>query len=263
MKIPIYQVDAFATRVFSGNPAAVCQISEWLTDSLMQNIAMENNVSETAFLVKDGVDYHIRWFTPSVEVDLCGHATLAAGHVLFNHLSFPGDQITFHSKSGILKVSKVKNGLLTLNFPVSIPNLVDETPSSILEGLNLNKGVKVYKGPFDYMVILDNQRQVEELTPDFKTLARTSSRGVVVTAKGDETDFVSRCFYPQSGIDEDPATGSAHTMMTPYWAQMTGKNKFTACQLSQRKAYLECELVKDRVYMSGHAVTYLKGEIEI
>ena len=262
MKIPIYQVDAFTKKLFGGNPAAVCMISEWLTDRLMQSIAAENNVSETAFLVKDGVNYHIRWFTPSVEVDLCGHATLAAGHVLFNHLAFPGDEISFHSKSGILKVSKGKGGLLTLNFPASIPKLVDETPSSILDGLRIKNG-KVYKGPFDYLVVLDNQQQVEALTPDFKELARTSSRGVVVTARGNETDFVSRCFYPQSGIDEDPVTGSAHTMMTPFWAQETGKTKFTACQLSKRQGFMECELVKDRVFMSGHAVTYLKGEIEI
>jgi PhzF family phenazine biosynthesis protein len=143
-----------------------------------------------------------------------------------------------------------------------IPKLVDETPSSITNGLRI-KNAKVYKGPFDYLVVLENQQEVEELTPDFKELANTTSRGVVVTAKGIDTDFVSRCFYPQSGIDEDPVTGSAHTMMTPYWAQATGKTKFTACQLSKRQGYMECELVKDRVYMSGYAVTYLRGEIEI
>lgn len=262
MKIPIYQVDAFTTKVFGGNPAAVCPISEWLTDRIMQSIATENNLSETAFIVKDGVNYHIRWFTPSVEVDLCGHATLAAGHVLFNHMSFPGDEVTFHSKSGILKVNREKGGLLRLNFPGVIPKAVDETPSSLLNGLGI-KNAKVYKGAFDYLVVLENQEQVEALAPDFRELARTSSRGVVVTARGTDTDFVSRCFYPQSGIDEDPVTGSAHTMMTPFWAQETGKTKFTACQLSKRQGYMECELIKDRVYMSGHAVTYMKGEIEI
>ena len=263
MKIPIYQVDAFTRKIFSGNPAAVCPINEWLTDNLMQSIAMENNLSETAFIVKNGVDYHIRWFTPTVEVDLCGHATLAAGHVLFNHLGFPGTEVHFHSKSGTLKVSKEKDGLLRLNFPASIPKLVDETPEPILNGLRLNKDTKVYKGPFDYLVVLENKQQLEELNPDFRELSKTSSRGVIVTAKGDDTDFVSRCFYPQSGIDEDPVTGSAHTMLTPYWAQQTGKNKFTSAQLSKRRGYMECELVKDRVYMSGYAVTYLKGEIEI
>jgi PhzF family phenazine biosynthesis protein len=262
MKIPIYQVDAFTSNVFGGNPAAVCPLGEWLSERLMQQIAMENNLSETAFLVKDGVDYHIRWFTPAVEVDLCGHATLASGHVLFNHLHFPGDTIHFHSKSGLLKVSHGSKGLLTLNFPAYIPTLVDEPPSSIAEGLG-HRNAKVYKGPTDYLVVLDKQEDIEALEPDFRALAKTSSRGVVVTAKGDQSDFVSRCFFPQSGIDEDPVTGSAHCMMVPYWAQETGKTKLTAYQLSKRNGYLECELIKDRVYISGYAVTYMKGEIEI
>lgn len=262
MKIPIYQVDAFSSKVFGGNPAAVCLISEWLPEKLMQQIGMENNLSETAFLVKEGKDYHIRWFTPTVEVDLCGHATLASAHILFRHLGFPGDVLIFHSKSGVLKVTMHPDKKLTLHFPANPPHLVPEPPAAIPAGLYLSNPV-VYKGSFDYMVIMENQKQIEDLKPDFKVLAQAGSRGVVVTAKGEEADFVSRCFYPQSGIDEDPATGSAHTMMVPYWAEKLGKKKLSAIQLSKRKGYLECELVKNRVLMSGYAVTYSKGEIEL
>jgi PhzF family phenazine biosynthesis protein len=262
MKIPIYHVDAFTKKRFGGNPAAVCPLNEWLNDQLMQDIAMENNLSETAFLVKHGVEYYIRWFTPTVEVELCGHATLASAHIIFNHLSFPGDEVTFHSKSGVLKVYKEKNDQLTLNFPKYMPNPVKNPPACIKEGLKFEHA-EIFKGPFDYMVVLESQRAVEELAPDFKALAKAESRGIVVTAPGDESDFVSRCFFPQSGIDEDPVTGSAHTMMTPYWAEVLGKTKLTAYQLSRRKGYMECELVKDRVYMSGHAITFMKGEIEL
>ena len=262
MKIPIYQVDAFSSKVFGGNPAAVCLINEWLPEKLMQQIGMENNLSETAFLVKEGKDYHIRWFTPTVEVDLCGHATLASAHILFHHMGFPGDVLIFHSKSGVLKVTMHADKKLTLHFPANPPQLVLQPSAAIAAGLHLSNPV-VYKGTFDYMVVLENQQQIEEMKPDFKILAQAGGRGVVVTAKGEDADFVSRCFYPQSGIDEDPATGSAHTMMVPYWAEKLGRKKLSAIQLSKRKGYLECELVKNRVLMSGYAVTYLKGEIEL
>lgn len=262
MKIPIYKVDAFTNTLFNGNPAAICPLNEWLPDEVLQQIGMENNLSDTAFLVKEGKDYQIRWFTPTVEVDLCGHATLASAFVIFNHWGYPGNEIHFLSKSGLLKVNKEINGKLTLDFPASIPQIVNEPPASILEGLNLS-AAPVYKGPFDYMVVLENQQQIIALEPDFKTLARADGRGIVVTAKGDETDFVSRCFYPQSGIDEDPVTGSAHTMMTPFWAEKLGKKKLTAMQLSKRKGWLDCELSNDRVLMSGYAVTFLTGEIEV
>jgi PhzF family phenazine biosynthesis protein len=185
-------------------------------------------------------------------VDLCGHATLASAHVLFNHLAFPGNEIIFHSKSGVLKVYKEKNGQLTLNFPKYLPQAIKDAPACIRD-----------KGPFDYMVVLETQREVEQLTPDFKLLSKAESRGIVVTARGDQSDFVSRCFFPQSGIDEDPVTGSAHTMLAPYWSEVLGKTKLTAYQLSPRKGYMECEIVKDRVYMSGHAITFMKGEIEL
>ena len=262
MKIPIYVVDAFASRVFTGNPAAVCMLSEWPTESLMQNIAAENNLSETAFLIKDGTDYHIRWFTPTIEMDICGHATLASAHVIFNHLSYPGDTINFKSKSGVLKVLKGAKGLLTLNFPSYIPELAKDPPESLQKGLKY-KQAKVYKGPLDYLVVLDKQEDIEALDPDFTSIAAAGLRGVVVTAKGNDSDFVSRCFFPQSGINEDPVTGSAHCMLVPYWAQETGKKKLTAQQLSKRRGFLECELVNDRVLMSGYAVTYMKGEIDV
>lgn len=262
MKIPIYQVDAFSNKTFGGNPAAICPLNEWLPDETLQQIAMENNLSETAFLVKDGKDYQIRWFTPTVEVDLCGHATLASAAVVFHQWGFAGEQIIFHSKSGALPVKKEINGKLTLNFPNNNPQLVENPPECILKALKIENAL-IYKGAFDYMVIAENQQQIEGLQPDYITLAGAESRGVVVTAKGDEADFVSRCFYPQSGIDEDPVTGSAHTMMVPYWADQLGKTKLSAIQLSKRRGYLDCELAGDRVFMSGYAVTYMTGEIEI
>lgn len=263
MKIPIFQVDAFSSKVFGGNPAAVCVLSKWIPDTLMQQIGMENNLSETAFLVKEGKDYHIRWFTPTAEVALCGHATLASAHVLFYHLGFPGDKLTFHSKSGVLKVTAHKGQRLTLDFPSTPPgHVLEPAPGAIAEGLHLTDPV-VHKGPFDFMVVLQTQQEIEALQPDFKTLAQAEGRGVAVTAKGDEADFVSRCFYPQTGIDEDPVTGSAHTMMVPYWAEKLGKKKLTAIQLSGRKGYLDCEYKKNRVLMSGYAATYLKGEIKV
>ncbi|MBS1562947.1 MAG: PhzF family phenazine biosynthesis protein [Bacteroidetes bacterium] len=259
MKIPIYQVDAFSETLFGGNPAAICPLEDWLTDEQMQKIAMENNLAETAFLVKNGSDYDIRWFTPTVEVKLCGHATLASAHVLFNTGSGNNDSIVFHSKSGPLRVTR--NGdLLTLDFPATPPAPVTDAPSAIFEGLHIDP-VPVFKSAFDYMVVLPSQKIIEALQPDFKLLASLDSRGLIATAPGDEADFVSRCFFPQSGIDEDPVTGSAHTAMVPYWSQRLGKIKLKAIQLSKRRGYLDCELAGDRVLMSGHAVTYLEGEI--
>lgn len=262
MKIPIYQADAFTGELFGGNPAAICPLQEWLSDELMQKIALENNLSETAFLVKDGNDYHIRWFTPGTEVKLCGHATLAAAHILFTLLGQTGNTIIFHSKSGPLKVTKLDSGKLMLDFPANIPEAIKEVPAGIFEGLGIATA-PVFKTSFDYMVVLPSQKIIEGLQPDFKTLAQVPCRGVITTAKGDEADFVSRCFYPQSGIDEDPVTGSAHTIMVPYWAKELNKTSMKAIQLSKRRGYLDCELAGDRVLMSGTAVTYLKGEIEV
>ena len=262
MKIPIYQADAFTDTLFGGNPAAVCPLQQWLSDELLQQIAVENNLSETAYLLKEGKDYHIRWFTPGTEVNLCGHATLASAHIIFTQLGHEGDTIIFHSKSGPLKVSQCSNGKLMLDFPANIPELVTEAPTGIFEGLGI-AAAPVFKTSFDYMVVLPSQKAVEALTPDFKKLAQTPCRGVIATAAGEEADFVSRCFYPQSGIDEDPVTGSAHTIMVPYWAQQLNKKNMKAIQLSKRRGHLDCELAGDRVLMSGNAVTYLRGEIEV
>ena len=257
----VYVVNAFAETTFGGNPAAVVPLQEWLSDEQMQAIAAQHNLAETAFIVPQGNDYAIRWFTPTVEVALCGHATLASAHVFFNYSAYNKDRITFHSKSGPLHVSKGNEGKITLDFPVDNP--LETEPLHVIElGLKI-KPMAVYKTAFDYMAVVDNQDTIENLSPDFKILAQIRSRGVIVTAKGNEADFVSRCFFPQSGIDEDPVTGSAHTAMIPYWAEKLGKTRLSAIQLSKRKGYLDCELAGERVFISGHAVTYLTGEILI
>jgi predicted PhzF superfamily epimerase YddE/YHI9 len=269
----IYQVDAFAKESFQGNPAAIIPLKEWLPDALLQQIAMENNLSETAYIVPEGGRYLIRWFTPTVEVALCGHATLASGHVLFEHLGYAGDTIVFRSrKSGDLAVSRVREseaggagdagpGKLTLNFPSDIVRPVDPGPlGALFEGLRIPSR-ELFLGSTDYMIVLDSQQAVLDLKPDFKLLAGAPGRGIVVTARGEEADFVSRCFFPQSGIDEDPVTGSAHTMLAPYWAKQLGKPVLSAIQLSARRGELDCELAGDRVLISGYAKTFLKGEI--
>jgi PhzF family phenazine biosynthesis protein len=282
----IYQVDAFTKELFQGNPAAVVPLPEWLPDDLMQRIAMENNLAETAFFIPEGHDFVIRWFTPSIEVALCGHATLASGHVLFEHLGYKGDRIRFRSlNSGFLEVSRssavagdsAAAVLLTLNFPAGAPQPVDPAPlAAIFEALGISPH-PLFKGPFDYMVVLDDPQAVTALQPDFKLLATVPARGVVVTAPGAAVpnpgsganpssapkppDFVSRCFFPQSGVDEDPVTGSAHTMLVPYWAARLGKQTLSAIQLSARRGYLDCRLDGDRVHISGYAKTFMKGEI--
>ncbi len=260
MNLPLYQVDAFTDKLFAGNPAAVCPLTDWLPDKLMQNIAMENNLAETAFTVPSGQDFHIRWFTPVAEVDLCGHATLATAHIFFNHLKHPGNEIRFHSRSGVLPVRKNAD-VLTLDFPAD-----EIEPCEILpiftNGLNL-KPMKAFKGRLDYMLVFENESQVRSLNPDFRILSGLESRGVIVTATGTDADFISRYFAPQFGIDEDPATGSAHTTLTPYWANILGKNELTAIQISPRKGYLQCKHLGKRVEISGKAKTYLVGEIRV
>lgn len=260
MKIKMYQVDAFTDKIFSGNPAAICPLAEWPSDELLQNIAMENNLSETGFYIKNGERYHIRWFTPTVEVDLCGHATLAASYVIFNYSDYKGDEIVFDSKSGELRVKKSER-LLTLIFPVDEFSETALTPD-LYAGLNF-KPVKAYKGKTDYMLIFERESQIAEMKPDFRIISRVNCRGIIVTAKGERVDFVSRFFGPQSGFDEDPVTGSAHTTLVPYWAKILNKNELTAIQLSSRKGYLTCKLSGKKVEISGKAITYMIGEIEI
>jgi len=254
----IYQVDAFAENLFQGNPAAVCPLDAWLPDATMQQLAMENNLSETAFFVQqqDG-SFHIRWFTPGVEVALCGHATLASAYVLFHELGYADTVIRFQSKSGELRVTRDED-IITLDFPANNPEPT-EAPEGLMEGLRITSG-EVYKAAWDYMVVLENQSAIEQLQPDFNTLAKVKARGVITTAKGDATDFVSRCFYPQSGINEDPVTGSAHTITTAYWSEVLNKTSLSARQLSARGGNLLCEIKDGRVRMSGKGKLYMKGE---
>lgn len=261
MKIKIYQIDAFANKLFSGNPAAVCILDSWLDDTVMQNIAMENNLSETAFAVKDNDQYLIRWFTPIFEVNLCGHATLATAYVLFSYFEKNSTKINFHSsRSGPLSVTK-NNELLTLDFPKDI--IIPIKPSKeMIEALGAIPS-KGFEGRDDFMMVYDSQDQIESISPDFSKLSRLGRRGVIVTAPGNTVDFVSRFFAPQCGVDEDPVTGSAHTTLVPYWAKQLDKKTLSAQQLSKRGGQLQCELHDDRVKICGKAVQYMVGEISL
>lgn len=259
MKYKIYQIDAFTDKVFAGNPAAVCPLEHWLSEDLLQKIAMENNLAETAFYVKQDKQYHIRWFTPKVEVDLCGHATLAAAYVLFNHENYKENVIEFYSeRSGRLTVTK-HNEYLTLNFPKDIFKSVEIT-CDLKSGFDISP-LEVFKGKTDYLFLFETENQVKNIKPDLANIAALGGRGVIITAKGEKVDFVSRFFAPQSGINEDPVTGSAHTTLTPFWSKKLNKTKLTAIQLSERKGFLHCELLNDRVEISGQAKLYLIGEI--
>ena len=255
----IYQVDAFTDHVFGGNPAAVCPLKLWPSDTWMQAVAAENNLAETAFYVPKEDHYEIRWFTPSTEVDLCGHATLAAAYVLFNFEHHEGSEISFFSsRSGLLPVQK-KGAFLTLDFPVDSyqPIVLSEQLLACFD----KQPTKAYKGKTDIMLIFEKEDDIREIQPRLNNIAQLAARGVIVTAKGDQYDFVSRFFAPQVGVDEDPVTGSAHTTLVPYWANMLGKNTLSALQLSKRKGLLNCLYLKDRIQISGQAKLYLKGEL--
>ncbi len=261
MKIKLFQVDAFTSVLFRGNPAAVCILDQWLEDERMQNIAGENNLSETAFSVRDGERYIIRWFTPRVEVDLCGHATLATAHVLFNHLNHPSRMVVFHSpRSGRLSVEKSGDQLL-MDFPAGTLEEIP-IPEGVVQALHIAP-VKAFRGQTDTMLVYASQSEIERMKPDFDLLAGSGGRGVIVTAMGSDVDFVSRFFAPQTGINEDPVTGSAHTTLTPYWARVLNKQRLTARQLSARGGELVCEDHGERVKILGRAITYLAGEISI
>lgn len=260
-KLVIYKVDAFADKLFTGNPAAVCVLDEWLSEELMQNIAAENNLSETAFVVAQEMGYQIRWFTPTVEVDLCGHATLASAHVLFDYGYTPEGTklIEFHSpRSGRLKVFKAE-GKLFLDFPADVLEKV-EVPKEIEAGIGIMP-IEVYKGKTDYVAILESEQLIRAIQPVFSEIAKLSARGLIVTAAGDKTDFVSRFFAPQAGVPEDPVTGSAHTSLTPLWSKKLGKKEMTAAQLSKRGGFLKCIEKGERVHIGGQAKLFLKGEI--
>ncbi|MCA9272363.1 MAG: PhzF family phenazine biosynthesis protein [Phycisphaerales bacterium] len=263
MKLQIFQVDAFASRLFSGNPAAVVPLDSWLDDKLLQSIAIENNLSETAYIIATlgaETDFHIRWFTPGAEVSLCGHATLATAHTLWNHLGFTKDRIVFDSLSGPLNVSR-DGDLIQLDFPL-VPMSSCEPSKELVKALGA-KPIECHSGR-DVLCLFENESDVLSLKPDFAALAAIpDGRAVMVTALGSKSDFVSRFFAPRVGVNEDPVTGSAHCALTPYWAEKLCKTRMKALQLSPRGGELECELAGDRVLLRGRAVTFMTGTIEI
>lgn len=260
MRIPIYQVDAFTSEPFKGNPAAVCPLEEWLTDDVMRHIAMENNLSETAFLVhKQKDEYELRWFTPKREVDLCGHATLATSFVVFTYINPSLQTVKFHTKSGLLTVRK-NESFLTMTFP-SREGLPCDVPETLVKGLG-KEPKEVYLAR-DYLAVFESEEDLLHLQIDFEALKKLDAFGVIVTAPGKEVDFVSRFFAPKVGIPEDPVTGSAHCTLVPYWKKVLQKNDFVALQLSERGGKLVCKDLGDVIQISGEAVIYLEGNIYI
>jgi PhzF family phenazine biosynthesis protein len=259
MKLTQYQVDAFADQPFRGNPAAVCPLDQWLDDDLMQAIAAENNLAETAFFVAQGAEFQIRWFTPSTEVDLCGHATLASAFVLFNELGHTANSITFNSRSGPLIVSQ-DGRFLVMDFPSESPKQC-EPPQGLADALGCDVGDCFFRE--DYIVELESEAQLKALQPDFSLLGKIQARGIIVTSKSQEYDFVNRFFAPQVGIDEDPVTGSAFTKLIPFWSERLAKKALIAKQVSARGGIVYCQFEGDRVRISGQAVLFMKGEIYV
>jgi PhzF family phenazine biosynthesis protein len=259
MKIPLYQIDAFTSRVFGGNPAAVCPLKEWLDEGVLQAIAQENNLSETAFFVPVEHGYHIRWFTPVAEVDLCGHATLASAYVILKIINPSLSRVSFGSRSGALTVSK-EGDLLTMDFP-SQPAQPCAAPTDLLEGLGKTP-LEVLCSE-DFLVVFATEREVRDLAPDMAKLKNVPLRGVIATALGGDADFVSRFFAPKYGIHEDPVTGSAHCALTPYWSARLRKKDLRACQVSKRGGELFCSDRGERVMIAGRAVKYLEGTITL
>jgi PhzF family phenazine biosynthesis protein len=255
--IPYYQVQAFTTSIHGGNPAGVCLLDHWLPDATLAALARENGLSETAFLV----GRHLRWFTPAVEVVLCGHATLATSHVLWHERGIPDDRLEFDTLSGLLTVTR-EDGRLVLDFP-SRPAVPCEAPPGLLDALGVTHARHVAKASEDWLVVLDDEAAVCAVAPDFPRLAAAEARGVIVTAPGHDVDFVSRFFAPRAGVDEDPVTGSAHTTLIPYWAGVLGSVVLTARQISARGGELWCELRGERVDIAGQAVTYLAGALRV
>jgi len=259
MDIPYYQVDAFTSQVFGGNPAGVCPLEDWLSKGLMQKIAAENNLSETAFFVANQEDFQIRWFTPTVEIDLCGHATLAAAHAIFTHMGYQKSTLRFISKKYSLEVKKIDD-LLTMFFPAV--KGAEEPVESKYEKVLGRRPIRVFHG-LDWMLVYENEEQIRCLNPDYLRLRLWPARGIIATAPGKNVDFVSRFFAPAIGVNEDPVTGSAHTMLIPFWAETLGRQDMMALQLSERGGALWCKNLPDRnlVEIKGNARTYLKGTI--
>ncbi|MBS0336711.1 MAG: PhzF family phenazine biosynthesis protein [Proteobacteria bacterium] len=257
MKLPFYQVDAFTNRVFGGNPAGVCPLDSWLDYDVMQAIAAENNLAETAFFVAGPDRYHLRWFTPTTEVDLCGHATLASAWVLFEQLGIKGSEVSFDTRSGVLTVRK-SGDLLSMDFP-SRPGAPATAPAGLEAGLGIN-ATEVLKAR-DYMVVFDSEEEVRAIRPDFAELVKVDTWGIIATAPGKDSDFVSRFFAPGHGVPEDPVTGSSHCTLIPYWAKRLGRSKLKAHQVSARGGELFCEDLGARVSIAGRAALYLEGSI--
>lgn len=257
----IYQVDAFTEKPFSGNPAGVCILNEELDRKLMQNIAREMNLSETAFLVKENEGYNLRWFTPDTEVDLCGHATLASAHILWETGHLKEDrEAKFFTRSGLL-TARMSEGWIELNFP-AVPEEKAEPPEELLEALGV-EATYVGKSKFDYLVEVESEELVKTVKPDFMKLLKVPARGIIVTSKSRKYDFVSRFFAPAVGVWEDPVTGSAHCCLGPYWQKKLNKDEFVAYQASERSGVLKVKVTGDRVLISGKAATVLEGELLI
>jgi PhzF family phenazine biosynthesis protein len=266
MKVPIYQVDAFADKQFSGNPAAVCTLPSWLPDDLLQAIAAENNVSETAFLVPsrtNGIDFDLRWFTPTVEVELCGHATLASGYVLVEKLGFLKHKVVYSTKSGLLNTER-RGELYWVDLPAVMPEplAAADVPADLRSGLRAEP-TEFWVSGNKYMAVFETAKQIADLAPDLAAFGRLAGKGIIVTAPGAgyEVDFVSRYFTPACGVDEDPVTGSAHSRLVPYWAKKLGKERFEAMQLSRRGGRLQASLLGERIALGGRVQPYLKGEL--
>ena len=257
MKLILYQLDAFTNKLFGGNPAAVCPLDEWIDEELMQNIALENNLSETAFFVPKGEIFEIRWFTPKVEIMLAGHPTLATAYIIFNILNYSKDIIEFNSKSGPLYVSKEKD-ILWLDFPTNKPSthLIEKEISDALG----KEPIELYKKR-NYIAVYESQDVIKSIKPNFEKIKELDSHGIIITSEGDDVDFVSRFFAPSMGVNEDPVTGSAHTELIPLWTEKLGKDKMIAHQISERKGELYCENHGNRVKIGGKAKLYMKAEI--
>lgn len=260
MKIPIYQVDAFTSEVFKGNPAAVCPLSQWLSDEIMQKIAMENNLSETAFFIEDKDIFHIRWFTPKAELDLAGHPTLATAHVIMKENINNLSKITFKTKINDILNVNFKNSLYLMDFPSRSPNPINEI-DLITDALG-KKPIKVL-GHRDVVAIYKNEKDIRSIYPDMEKLKKLNYPAVIVTAPGNNVDFVSRNFAPKLGIPEDPVTGSAHCELIPYWSKILNKKEMIAYQLSERGGKIYCIDKNERVSIGGEAITFLRGEIEL
>ncbi|MDR3735862.1 MAG: PhzF family phenazine biosynthesis protein [Acidobacteriaceae bacterium] len=259
MKLKMHQVDAFANRVFAGNPAAIVPLESWLPDATLQAIAEENNLAETAFFVPQGDGFHLRWFTPATEVDLCGHATLASAYVLYDLLGYTAPQIRFHTRSGILIVER-DGSELRMTFPATLP-LPCATPPELITALG--RVPKFMLSAYDYVAVFETEEEIRSLTLNFNAMMRLDLRGLIATAPGRDCDFVSRFFAPKLRINEDPVTGSAHCELAPYWAGRLGRNRLTAQQLSARGGSLICELEGAHVVIIGSSVLYMTAEISI